>query len=100
MTTIIMRTSDDNRMWSFFGFIPRFSVLGKSADYPRFPRGTYRHPKIIRKHRQPRLQTFAVPRSSGGHSAHQAFSSLAAGFNPSVPLAIRVFAALSLACEF
>lgn len=44
-----------------FGSIPRFSDLGKSADYPRFPRGTYRHPRIIREHSTalPALNVFA-----------------------------------------
>lgn len=32
-----------------FGFIPRFSFLGKPANYPRFPRSTYRYPNIIRE---------------------------------------------------
>ena len=35
MTTIIMRTSDDNRGQLFFGLIPRFSILGKPACHTR-----------------------------------------------------------------
>ena len=50
MTTIIMRTSHDNRVWSFFGFVPRLSIFREPACHARFPRGTYRHPKITRRH--------------------------------------------------
>ncbi len=61
MTTIIMRTSDDNGRSAVFGFIPRFSVLGKPVGYARFPRGTYRHPRIIQEHSTalPALNVFA-----------------------------------------
>ncbi|WP_270548549.1 hypothetical protein [Bifidobacterium bifidum] len=61
MSTIIMRASDDDRTWSFSGFIPRFSDFGKPADQPRFPRGTYRRPKIIRERSTvlPALSVFA-----------------------------------------
>lgn len=47
MTTIIMRTSDDNSPMVVFGFVPRFSIFGKPDYHPRFPRGTHRHPRII-----------------------------------------------------
>ena len=50
MTTIIMRTSHDNRMWSFSALFQGFPIFGKPADQPRFPRDTYRHSKIIREH--------------------------------------------------
>ncbi len=44
-----------------FGFIPRFSISGKPTDYPRSPRGTYRHTRIIREHSTalPALNVFA-----------------------------------------
>lgn len=44
-----------------FGFIPRFSISGKPTDYPRSPRGTYRHTRIIREHSTalPPLNVFA-----------------------------------------
>lgn len=47
MTTIIMRTSDDNSPMVVFGFIPRFPIFGKPDYHPCFPRGTHRHPRII-----------------------------------------------------
>lgn len=47
MTTIIMRTSDDNRGQLFLALFQGFQFFGKPADYPRLPRGTYRHPSII-----------------------------------------------------
>ena len=44
-----------------FGFVPRFSIFGKPAGYARFPRGTYRHPRIIRERSTtlPALSVFA-----------------------------------------
>ena len=44
-----------------FCFIPRFSIFGKPAGYARFPRGTYRHPRIIRERSTtlPALSVFA-----------------------------------------
>ena len=48
--------------WSaVFGLIPRFSIFGKPADQSRLPRGTYRHPKIIRERSTtlPALSVFA-----------------------------------------
>lgn len=44
-----------------FGFIPRFSHFGEPTDQPHFPRGTYRHPRIIREHSTalPALNVFA-----------------------------------------
>lgn len=47
MTTIIMRTSHDNSPWSFLALFQGFRFFGKSTDYPRSPRSTYRHPRII-----------------------------------------------------
>ena len=44
-----------------FGFVPRFSFFGKPDYHPRFPRGTSRHPKIIRERSTtlPALSVFA-----------------------------------------
>ena len=44
MTTVIMRTSDDNHMWSFLALFQGFPIWGtyRSAS---FSTSTYRHPK-------------------------------------------------------
>ena len=75
-------------------------MFGKPADQPRFPRGIYRHPKIIREHRRLRLQTFVDSRSDSGYGARHAFSPLNAKLDFSVLPAIYVFVALPLICEF
>ena len=49
MTAIIMRTSHDNRTWSFSALFQGFPISGnyRSAS---FSTSAYRHPKIIREH--------------------------------------------------
>ncbi len=61
MTTIIMRTSDNNRGQLFLALFQGFQFFGKPADQSRLPRGTYRHPKIIRERSTtlPALSVFA-----------------------------------------
>lgn len=61
MTTIIMRTSDDNRMWSFLALFQGFRFLGNLPITLVSPRGTHRHPRIIRERSTtlPALSVFA-----------------------------------------
>ena len=61
MTTIIMRTSHDNPSQLFFALFQGFRFLGNLPITLVSPRGTYRHPRIIRERSTtlPALSVFA-----------------------------------------